>query len=132
MTGSGACALHALFTSFVKLYMCQASLQTTLPAGASKLQHCCMLLLMGGNRSADDSSSMKYVDKGERIDDLNAIVEKVTEVATLFDDDGITVSPGLETEGGNCLGYVLNKCNTCNVWWFALEKQQLYSPLFTA
>eukprot|EP00891_Asterochloris_glomerata_P006504 jgi/Astpho2/6504/Aster-06964 len=39
---------------------------------------------------ADDSSSMKYVDKGERIDDLNAIVEKVTEVATLFDDDGIT------------------------------------------
>ena len=39
---------------------------------------------------------MKYVDKGERIDDLNAIVEKVTEVATLFDDDGITVSPGLE------------------------------------
>ena len=49
--------------------------------------------------SADDSSSMKHVDKGERIDDLNAIVEKVTEVATLFDDDGITVSPGLETAG---------------------------------
>ena len=63
------------------------------------MQHCCALQLTGQHYSADDSSSMKHVDKGERIDDLNAIVEKVTEVATLFDDDGITVSPGLETGG---------------------------------
>ncbi|KAK9804277.1 hypothetical protein WJX72_004387 [[Myrmecia] bisecta] len=38
---------------------------------------------------ADDSTSMKYNE--DRIDDLKVIVSKVAEVATLFDDDGITV-----------------------------------------
>jgi hypothetical protein len=40
---------------------------------------------------ADDSTSMKYADKGERIDDLKLILERVTEVATLFDTDGINI-----------------------------------------
>lgn len=40
---------------------------------------------------ADDSTSMKYADNGERIDDLKLILERVSEVATLFDDDGISI-----------------------------------------
>ncbi len=90
-------------------------------------QHRCALLLIGQHCSADDSSSMKYVDKGERIDDLNAIVEKVTEVATLFDDDGITVSPDLDiwgiSEGNGFLCTVGHavcsslhmECNSCSL-----------------
>ena len=35
---------------------------------------------------SDDSTSMKYADDGERIRDLDVILERVTEVATLFDD----------------------------------------------
>lgn len=38
----------------------------------------------------DDSGSMESGD-GERIQDLQLIVAKVAEVATLFDDDGIEV-----------------------------------------
>lgn len=41
---------------------------------------------------ADDSGSMTTGD-GERIEDLKLIVAKVAEVATLFDEDGIAVSP---------------------------------------
>lgn len=37
---------------------------------------------------ADDSTSMKYAENGARIDDMKVILERVTEVATLFDDDG--------------------------------------------
>jgi hypothetical protein len=43
---------------------------------------------------ADDSGSMTTGD-GERIEDLKLIVAKVAEVATLFDEDGIAVSPQL-------------------------------------
>jgi hypothetical protein len=42
---------------------------------------------------ADDSTSMKYADNGERIDDLKLILERVSEVATLFDEDGISIRP---------------------------------------
>ena len=34
---------------------------------------------------------MKYADDGERIRDLDVILERVTEVATLFDDDGLSI-----------------------------------------
>ncbi|KAK9804310.1 hypothetical protein WJX72_006229 [[Myrmecia] bisecta] len=40
---------------------------------------------------ADDSGSMVFEENGERIDDLKLILGKVSEVATLFDDDGILV-----------------------------------------
>lgn len=39
----------------------------------------------------DDSASMKFAEKGTRIDDLKAILERVTSVATLFDSDGIAL-----------------------------------------
>jgi hypothetical protein len=37
---------------------------------------------------ADDSTSMSALDRGERIDDLKAILGRVADAATLFDDDG--------------------------------------------
>ena len=37
---------------------------------------------------ADDSTSMKALDDGERINDLKAILGRVADAATLFDDDG--------------------------------------------
>lgn len=40
---------------------------------------------------ADDSGSMVFEERGERIDDLKLILGRVAEVATLFDDDGILV-----------------------------------------
>jgi hypothetical protein len=40
---------------------------------------------------ADDSSSMAFEEQGERIDDLKMILNRVAEVATLFDQDGITI-----------------------------------------
>jgi len=40
---------------------------------------------------ADDSGSMAFEENGERIEDLKMIAQKVSEVATLFDDDGILV-----------------------------------------
>ncbi|KAL3155839.1 hypothetical protein ABBQ32_012849 [Trebouxia sp. C0010 RCD-2024] len=40
---------------------------------------------------ADDSTSMKYAENGSRIDDMKVVLERVTEVATLFDADGISV-----------------------------------------
>ncbi|DBB03580.1 hypothetical protein WJX82_002975 [Trebouxia sp. C0006] len=40
---------------------------------------------------ADDSTSMKYAESGARIDDMKVILERVTEVATLFDHDGISI-----------------------------------------
>src|SRR6478609_1426194 len=39
----------------------------------------------------DDSGSMAFGDNGERIDDLKFILNRVAEIATLFDDDGIVV-----------------------------------------
>lgn len=39
----------------------------------------------------DDSASMKFAEKGTRIDDLKAIIERVTSVTTLFDSDGISL-----------------------------------------
>lgn len=40
---------------------------------------------------ADDSTSMKYAESGARIDDMKVILERVTEVATLFDHDGMSI-----------------------------------------
>ena len=40
---------------------------------------------------ADDSTSMKYADDGARILDLKMILDRVTEVATLFDHDGLSI-----------------------------------------
>ena len=42
---------------------------------------------------ADDSTSMKYAENGSRIDDMKVVLERVTEVATLFDADGTKLSP---------------------------------------
>jgi hypothetical protein len=39
----------------------------------------------------DDSGSMAFEEDGERIEDLKFILDKVASVATLFDDDGISV-----------------------------------------
>ncbi|KAH7307509.1 hypothetical protein KP509_22G063100 [Ceratopteris richardii] len=39
----------------------------------------------------DDSGSMAFEENGERIEDLKFILSKVSGIATLFDDDGITV-----------------------------------------
>lgn len=40
----------------------------------------------------DDSGSMAFEENGERIDDLKFILSKVSDLATLFDDDGVTVA----------------------------------------
>ncbi|KAJ3116110.1 hypothetical protein HDU96_010404 [Phlyctochytrium bullatum] len=39
----------------------------------------------------DDSGSMSGAENGTRIDDMKVILERVAEVATVFDDDGISV-----------------------------------------
>jgi hypothetical protein len=39
----------------------------------------------------DDSGSMAFEEDGERIEDLKYILSKVSEIATMFDDDGILV-----------------------------------------
>lgn len=39
----------------------------------------------------DDSGSMAFGDNGERVDDLKFILNRVAEIATMFDDDGIVV-----------------------------------------
>jgi hypothetical protein len=52
---------------------------------------------------------MAFEENGERIDDLKMIAQKVSEVATLFDDDGILVrfmnSP-VEGNSIRCGGWV--------------------------
>lgn len=40
---------------------------------------------------ADDSTSMSALDNGERIKDMKAILGRVADAATLFDDDGISI-----------------------------------------
>ena len=49
---------------------------------------------------ADDSTSMKYAESGARIDDMKVILERVTEVATLFDHDGMSII------ASDCLAYI--------------------------
>ena len=44
---------------------------------------------------ADDSTSMKYAEDGSRIEDLKVILQRVAEVATLFDEDGMPCSLAL-------------------------------------
>ena len=44
---------------------------------------------------ADDSTSMKYAENGARIDDLKMILQRVTEVATLLDEDGESSFPAM-------------------------------------
>jgi len=39
----------------------------------------------------DDSGSMQFEENGERIKDLKLILERVASVATIFDDDGISL-----------------------------------------
>lgn len=39
----------------------------------------------------DDSGSMQFEEKGERIKDLRVILERVAYAATLFDDDGVNI-----------------------------------------
>jgi vWA found in TerF C terminus len=39
----------------------------------------------------DDSGSMQFEENGERIKDLQLILERVASVATIFDDDGISL-----------------------------------------
>ncbi|KAL3155837.1 hypothetical protein ABBQ32_012847 [Trebouxia sp. C0010 RCD-2024] len=51
----------------------------------------CTLALYDIAIYADDSTSMKFAEGGERIKDLKAILSRVCEVATLFDDDGLSV-----------------------------------------
>ncbi|KAI9089639.1 hypothetical protein DFS34DRAFT_638978 [Phlyctochytrium arcticum] len=52
---------------------------------------------------ADDSGSMQAAENGERIDDLNMIVAKVAEIASLFDHDGISVRFMNSDQQGNNL-----------------------------
>ena len=40
---------------------------------------------------ADDSTSMKYAEDGARIGDLRNMLERIAEVACLFDTDGISI-----------------------------------------
>ncbi|CAI6092361.1 unnamed protein product, partial [Clonostachys chloroleuca] len=42
-------------------------------------------------RDADDSGSMRFEENGERIKDLQSILQRVTYAATLFDNEGISV-----------------------------------------
>jgi uncharacterized protein YegL len=51
----------------------------------------CSLALYDIILFADDSGSMAFEENGERIDDLKLIGNKVSEVATMFDDDGVLV-----------------------------------------
>jgi hypothetical protein len=39
----------------------------------------------------DDSGSMSFEENGERIQDLGLIMSRVTSIATVFDDDGISI-----------------------------------------
>jgi hypothetical protein len=39
----------------------------------------------------DDSGSMAFEENGDRLDDLKFILSRVSEIATLFDDDGIVI-----------------------------------------
>lgn len=39
----------------------------------------------------DDSGSMAFEEQGSRIDDLKMILERIAQIATLFDDDGILI-----------------------------------------
>jgi len=41
--------------------------------------------------SQDDSGSMAFEENGERIKDLRLILERVASVATLFDEDGVSL-----------------------------------------
>ena len=43
------------------------------------------------NGRTANSGSMRFEDRGERIDDLNLILNRVAYAATLFDDDGISL-----------------------------------------
>lgn len=48
---------------------------------------------------ADDSTSMQALDNGERIEDLKAILGRVADAATLFDDDGAPPLPASKSTG---------------------------------
>ncbi|BFZ54774.1 hypothetical protein PYCC9005_001811 [Savitreella phatthalungensis] len=50
----------------------------------------------------DDSGSMRAEERGERIDDLKLILSRVSEVAAMFDDDGLQVRfMNNQVEGNN-------------------------------
>ncbi len=50
--------------------------------------------------ASDDSASMKFAENGERIRDLKVMLDRVTEVASLLDQDGISVR-------------AINRCGLC-------------------
>ncbi|GAQ84526.1 hypothetical protein KFL_001930040 [Klebsormidium nitens] len=61
---------------------------------------------------ADDSSSMSFEEQGERIDDLKMILNRVAEVATMFDQDGITIRfLNSQAQGNNIR--TAQEANTC-------------------
>jgi len=62
---------------------------------------------------ADDSTSMKYAESGARIDDMKVILERVTEVATLFDDDGMSNSLSTPMLTMLCIACVLHLTRSC-------------------
>ena len=67
---------------------------------------------------ADDSTSMKYAENGARIDDMKVILERVTEVATLFDHDG-TLHHGLcflVTQLLRCPSLLLHVLTCCELY----------------
>lgn len=58
--------------------------KTELKAGLNSAQPCRYDVVIW----ADDSTSMSALDNGERIKDMKAILGRVADAATLFDDDG--------------------------------------------
>ncbi len=46
---------------------------------------------MGADEKTGCASTQQFAEKGTRIDDLKAILERVTAVSTLFDADGISI-----------------------------------------
>lgn len=51
----------------------------------------CQLALYDSIIYIDDSGSMSYEEEGSRIEDATKILEKISEITTLFDDDGLNV-----------------------------------------
>ncbi|GAA6040445.1 hypothetical protein JCM8097_004553 [Rhodosporidiobolus ruineniae] len=51
----------------------------------------CKIALFDVILYCDDSGSMQFEEGGSRIDDLKLIASRVTQAATLFDDDGIEI-----------------------------------------
>ena len=75
---------------------CQVSKHLATGAVGSNLTHC-RLALYDVVIYIDDSGSMAFEEQGERIKDLELIMQRVAFAATLFDEDGYG-SPSFTTE----------------------------------